>query len=75
MANLWSKAVGQIHRQYYKGQALSKAMKDGRTRQLYAQLQNNSKSRKSGGSKQQQQKQQQKQNNKSRRNRTAKRKQ
>ena len=71
MANLWSKAVGQIHKQYYKGQPLSKAMKDGRTRQLYAQLQNNSKSRKSGGSKQQQQQQQQK--NKSRRNKTYKR--
>lgn len=38
MANLWSKAVGIIHKKKYVGQPLLPAMKDPETKQLYEQM-------------------------------------
>jgi hypothetical protein len=38
MANLWSKAVGIIHKKKYQGQPLLPAMKDPETTQLYEQM-------------------------------------
>jgi len=38
MANLWSKAVGMIHKKKYTGQPLQAAMKDPETKQLYEQM-------------------------------------
>ena len=38
MANLWSKAVGIIHKKKYTGQPLLPAMKDPETKALYEQM-------------------------------------
>jgi hypothetical protein len=38
MANLWSKAVGIIHKKKYTGQPLQAAMKDPETKELYEQM-------------------------------------
>jgi hypothetical protein len=38
MANLWSKAVGMIHKKKYQGKPLSLAMKDPETKILHEQL-------------------------------------
>jgi hypothetical protein len=38
MANLWSKAVGIIHKKKFSGQPLMAAMKDPETKQLYEQM-------------------------------------
>lgn len=38
MANLWSKAVGIIHKKKFLGQPLMAAMKDPETKQLYEQM-------------------------------------
>lgn len=38
MANLWSKAVGIIHKKKFQGQPLMAAMKDPETKQLYEQM-------------------------------------
>jgi hypothetical protein len=41
MANLWSKAVGIIHRQKFLGQPLQAAMKSPETKELYEKLKGN----------------------------------
>jgi hypothetical protein len=41
MANLWSKAVGIIHKKMFQGQPLSAAMKSPETKALYEQMKGN----------------------------------
>jgi len=38
MANLWSKAVGIIHKKNFQGQPLRAAMKSPETKELYEQM-------------------------------------